>query len=293
VGTVIRHETPKRPAGAKQRPPSPYRNSSSRRPRSAKPSSSASHSVKDEIEAISHLTAQDAIHSLNQLVKAKAKAIGDYLLPEKDRADVQQFFQEQKNKFRSELNADLLGTHLVEDRQTVHDRHKLEAAHRANERCDRRREEIVERKQLEEVRRRKKALRLRRESVEACQRSRVSGLFHKLEQQRRADESSQRREEAALFRTEKQLILDNIKNFYQDRIQRLRERIEANRLSKQIVETARKQEIAREERERKLERRIYMTDVNQLLDLQGELLDKELSNPHFEEQILGLYLKAK
>ena len=122
--------------------------------------------MKDEIEAISHLTAQDAIHSLNQLVKAKAKAIGDYLLPERDRADVQQFFQEQKNKFRSELNADLLGTHLVGDRQTVHDRHKLEAAHRANERCDRRREEIVERKQLEEVRRRKKALRT--ESVETA-----------------------------------------------------------------------------------------------------------------------------
>lgn len=114
MGTVIRHETPKRPTGGKQRPPSPYRNSSSRRPRSAKPSfSTATHSVKDEIEAISHLTAQDAIHSLNQLVKAKAKAIGDYLLPEKDRADVQQFFQEQKNKFRSELSADLLGTQLV------------------------------------------------------------------------------------------------------------------------------------------------------------------------------------
>lgn len=151
----------------------------------------------------------------------------------------------------------------------------------------------MERRQLEEVRRRKKALRMRRESVEAYQRSRASGLFHKLEQQRRADESALRREETALFRTEKQLILDNIKNFYQDRIQRLRERIQENRFSKQIVETERKKEIAREERERKLERKMHMTDVNQLLDLQGELLDKELSNPHFEEQILGLYLKAK
>lgn len=294
VGTVIRHETPKGPAGPKHRPPSPYRNSSSRRPSSAKPRLSASNqSVKDEIEAISHLTAQDAIHSLNQLVKAKVKAIGDYQLPEKDRADVQTFFQEQKNKFRSELNADLLGVQLVPSIQTIHDKHKMEAARRENERCDKRREEFAAKQQLEEVKRRKKSLRMRRDSVEAYQRGRVEGLFHKLEQQRRADESTQRKEATTLFKTEKQLILDNIKNFYQDRIQRLRERIEESRFSKRIVDTERKKEVARAERERKAERRQHLADVHQLLELQGELLDKELTNPRFEEEILGLYLKAK
>ena len=294
MGTVVRHETPKGPAGRKQRPPSPYRNSTSRRPSSAKPRlSSSNQSVKDEIEAISHLTAQDAIHSLNQLVKTKVKVIGDYQLPEKDRADVQTFFQEQKNKFRSELNADLLEEHLVPSRQTMHDRHKMETARKANERCDKRQEEIAEKQQLEEVKRRKKSLRMRRDSMEAYQKGKVAGLFHKLEHQRKADESTQRKEATVLFRTEKQLILDNIKNFYQDRIQRLRERIEESRFSKRIVATERTKEMVRAERERKAERRQHLADVNQLLQMQGDLLDKEMSNPRFEEEILGLYLKAK
>lgn len=294
VGTVIRHETPKRPGTAKQRPPSPYRISTSQRPSSAKRSvSTANQSIKDEIEAISHLTAQDAIHSLHQLVKAKVKAIGDYQLPERDRAEVQDFFQEQKNKFRNELNSDLLGHPLVHHIQTLHDRHKMEAAHRENERHERRREEILEKQQIDEIKRRKKAIRLRRESVESFQKTRVDEIFHKLERQRRADESAQRREESDLFRTEKQLILENIKNFYQDRIQRLRERIEETKFAKKIAETERKREVARAERERKEERKRHLADVNQLLDMQEKLLGKELTNPHFEEQILGLYLKAK
>ena len=241
VGTVIRHETPKRPPSARPRPPSPYRNSGSRRPSSAKPSrSSGNQSLKEEIEVISHLTAQDAIRSLYLLVNSKVKSIGEYQLPEKDRTDVQNFFQDQKRKFQNELKTDLFEKTLVKFPQTRHDLHKMEAARRENERRDKRREEIMDKKQMDEIKRKKQSLKLRRESVDAYQKSQVESLFHKFEQQRRTEESAQRRDEIHLFKTEKQLILENIKNFYQDRVQRLREKIEENRFTKMIVETERR-----------------------------------------------------
>ena len=105
LGTVIRHDTPTKKTN-KKIAESPYIKPTSNRPQTAGVKSASKFStanLRDEITMITNLASNDIIKSIYSLVTTKNKMLHVKEMDNNDQQEIQTFFQEQKRKFRNQL----------------------------------------------------------------------------------------------------------------------------------------------------------------------------------------------
>ncbi|CAG9336215.1 unnamed protein product [Blepharisma stoltei] len=245
-------------------------------------------SANEDVALLTHRTSHDAIKSIYSLVTSKMPFSNSSSVDfsKNDKRDIQIYFQTKTKEFQDTLIQELGRRPL-----TPYEISKKEKLQKWNNKLDKKREEILAKKQQEEIERVCKSnevtkMRLQ-EKIEAQTQRAVRNIKRNLKIERKKKKS----EAKSIHKQEKGLILENIRNFYRDRISLLKEKIESEKIEKKVVEFEQKKILSEAVRERRMRRKQYIEEAKSILEketekLQSDLLDSTLC---LEEKLLKIY----
>lgn len=180
--------------------------------------------------------------------------------------------------------------------------HETKARHKGREQEQRRIEKqiaremklktIKEKKFEEELINQQKSLMYKRnaQQVRLCQK--VYQLASNLEKNKLLEEKRTFVENQNMKKTQKKMMVDGIENFYKDKINMLRERIESEKFERKIAQNAQVEALARMKRELDLGKKKEIQKYLQLLKQEDQKYDFQSSNLHkLEHEIVRLYKK--
>ena len=152
--------------------------------------------------------------------------------------------------------------------------------------------QIREKKFEEELINQQKSLMYKRnaQQVRLCQK--VYQLASNLEKNKLLEEKKHYQENQSLKRTQKKMMVDGIENFYRDKINILRERIENEKFERRIAQNAQVEALSRMKRELDLSKRKEIEKYLFLLKQEDQKYDFQSSNLNkLEHEIVRLYKK--
>ena len=267
------------------------------RPHSAKQLVSSpllsSRSVKDSVSRLSRVTSTAAVTSLYHVISERVRTSGQNSLEAEDLRDIKSYFETEQIRFE-----EVLGAKVGEKTLTPYEIHKREKTRMKNEETMRKHEAISDKKHQEEVQMAGKAATMLKNSLEDRLALHILRLGQRLERQRKSEASRSKREQAAQSQTEKTIIISNIRNFYHDRIELLKEQIESER-SRDRLRTVEQRQVpptqalARAETERRAQRQALLDEARSLLTTQREREQlSSLSKERLEDELIRMYKRS-
>ncbi|CAG9325912.1 unnamed protein product [Blepharisma stoltei] len=287
LGTVIRHDTPKITTNQKILN-SPYKKKSIKRPQSAKLQRSRSVNSKQANDEAIHLTqliSNDLVKSIHHAYASKYPGA----LSNLDQKEIQQFFQFKTNEFQ-----EILERELGQKQVAPYQRSKRERLRINNKDKEKKREEIRQKNFEDEMSRVKKSTELYHETCEFRLKKSVESTLQKYKRQKIIEDSKIIKEQKEVKDVEKKLIIENIKNLYNDKIQLLKEKIDEEKFQRQIDEQEQKKRMSEAEKSRKTQRLLHLKEQKEILSKENEHSELILLEAkHFEEKIIERYKKEK
>lgn len=194
-------------------------------------------STNEDIAYITQITSNEAVKSIYSLVSYKfpcsINTTAD--LAEKDKAEIQAFFENKKNEFRNmlkrELNTRPYTPHELSTKQKVRKRnlfHKNKM------------QEINKNHLVSEIKRIKKSKNLKEQNLHSRLQSQLEKALFRAERAKLNEERKKTKEIQQVQKFEKELIIENIKNFYRDRIDLFKQEINKQKKTNRAEETERK-----------------------------------------------------
>ena len=262
------------------------------RPQSAKKlisspmlSSSSPHA---SVTRLSRITSTAAVSSLYHVISERLRSSGQGSLNSSDLQDIKNYFETEQNHFEQVIGLDIEGKPL-----TPYEIHRREKTRLQNSATLKRHQDITEQRYREKAALAHKSVKMMKESIEDRLALHILRLGQKLERQRKAEESQTKREQLRVSQTEKDIILSNIRNFYRDKIELLREKIAAEKEKDRRMQVEKRQALAKAEGERRRLRKAMLEEARKLLvsDTEREQLSG-LSQSRLEEELIRLYKRS-
>lgn len=250
-----------------------------------------SQSVNDDIALITHITSHDALKSIYSLVSSKIPCSNSTSidLSNKDKEEIQHFFQNMKKEFQEALENQLASRPITPYEATK--RERIKAQNRAKEL---KHEEILEQKHIQEIKRVQKAHKMQRTHLKQKIRTKMQDAVKKVEKINKLEHEKREREIKEIHNQEKNLIMENIRNFYHDRIKLLKEQIDKERNEQKVLVYEHRKRLAEEQKERRTQRRRHLDEARKLLEKENEKLKIDLREAeNLEEELINLYRRSK
>lgn len=245
-------------------------------------------SPRESITRLSRMTSSAAVTSLYHVISERVRTSGQQSLNSDDLQDIKNFFETEQNQFEQ-----LIGTNIEGKPLTPYEIHRREKVRFHNSATLKKHLDISDKQHREKVQIARKAVKMMKESMEDRLALHVLRLGQKLERQRKAEESQARREQSRLNQSEKDIILSNIRNFYRDKIELLREEIAAEKSREHMMEVERRQALAQAEGERRRLRRAMLEEARKLMVSDTERAQLAgLSQSQLEEELIRLYKRS-
>lgn len=236
---------------------------SSPRHKSAK-NSLSSLKNREEIDALSKETSQQVIKSVYSLISSKFPfTLGKSELSNKDQFEIQNFFLKKKNEFNKVLEEISL-LHQQTPKKKIK---KAMKYHEYNEK-----KYIKELARMHEQQKILKKQLIQRASEKILKEKKVIKKQKELEAKRRE------REERKMQEQEKVLIIENIENFYRDRIMIVRDFLKKEIESKKIIEYDEKQYVSSLIKQKKQNRMKNLCDLKHKYEMKIEELKDKFSS---------------
>jgi len=245
-------------------------------------------SPRESVTRLSRITSSAAVTSLYHVISERVRTSGQQSLNSEDLQDIKNYFETEQTHFEQ-----LIGTNIEGKPLTPYEIHRREKTRFQNSATLQRHVDISEKKHKERVQTARKAVKMMKESIEDRLALHILRLGQKLERQRKAEESQVRREQSRINQSEKDIILSNIRNFYRDKIELLREEIAAEKAKEHMIEVERRQALAQAEGERRRLRRTMLEEARKLMLSDTERAQLAgLSQSRLEEELIRLYKRS-
>ena len=247
----------------------------------------------ESVNRLSRVTSSSAVTSLYHVISSRMKASGQQALSPEDLQDIKSFFEAEQVQFEEALTAKVEGRPLP-----PYEVHKREKTRVRNCEIHRKHEEIKDKRQKEEISMARKAVKMMKNSAEDRLALHILHMGQKLERQRKLESTQATREQLSRSLSEKAIILSNIRNFYHDRMELLKEKISAEREKARFLEIEQRQvspsqTLARAEQERKAARRAFLEQTRSRLELATAKLELEtLNQSRLETELIRMYKRS-
>lgn len=245
------------------------------------------HSANEDVALITHKTSNDAIKSIYSLVTTKLPLSNSSSIDfsKSDKRDIQNIFQKKTKEFQMSLLQELGRRPL-----TPYEISKKERLQKLNSETDRKQEGIYIKKQEDEIKRIYKSNQITKIRLAERLKEHTEKALHKMKKNMKLERNKKKLESRQAQKQEKEIIIENIKNFYKDRISLLKEKIDQEKVQKKIYDYERKKVLSDAEKERKIQRKMYLEQARSLIDNDNSKLNSDLLNfENIEEKLLKYF----
>ncbi|CAG9324678.1 unnamed protein product [Blepharisma stoltei] len=241
----------------------------------------------NEIAYITQITSNDAIRSIYSLVSSKlpfsCSASTDFT--ERDKAEIQNYFQNKKCEFQ-----DALEKEIQHRPYTPYESHKLEKAKKINNKRENKIEFISKKNQVEEIERIQNAKEVANYQFKQKIRHKIKEATLRAEKTQKIERQKKRKEIKVTHKQEKDLIIENIKNFYKDRIDLIKDKIDSEKNKKQRVDYEERVLLSQLKRENKEIKNKMLYDIKLSLEQEKRNIDRNLLElDKYEAKMLKKY----
>ena len=186
---------------------------------------------KRRIKLVSNKISKDAMKCTNLLQSSKLSGkSGNKKLSKADKIEIQNFFNNKQIEFESSLKYQWKKSSI-----TSFNKFKQDKARRFNYIKDIKSEKILNNQLNDEVDRLKQSQKWSNKQFEDKMLKNVQEVLKKLEKKKLIENLKRKKELKAENRQEKELIMDKIKNYYRDKIDILKEKLETERMNRRII----------------------------------------------------------
>lgn len=206
-----------------------------------------------------------------------------------DQQEIQSFFQEQKRKFRNQLEQ-----HITKKPLNEMEKERRDRLREINRRKAQHSSELKEKAQLDELYRAQKSRENAKEIYEYKIKKRIENVVLKHKRTNVSDKTKLSKEIAVSHKKEKKLIIENIKNYYKDKIDILRDQIKEEKKARKIVSREQKKTLSEHKKERINVRKKQLEEAKHLIALESDKLKMDWINAEqFEQKLLKMYSRKK
>ena len=280
LGTVLQFDSPNLSNRKKLKP---------KRPVQTRPNSAKSHRSKSGNHS-SRSTKKRNNEVRNMFAAFSTKRNPSAMLNNKrNHKEIQKFFESKNSEYQMAFDKALVPRKLTP--YQISKREKLRVLNREKAKKS---EEIFRKKEADELLKFKESMKLFKENCEFRIKNMTEKKVKELEKKKQLEDSKILKEKKVEENQEKNIIMDNIKNFYQDKMKILKEQLEEEQLAKKVIQYEEKQLLSEAEKFKREKRKKHINEAKANLQLQQQQIQLNFEAKHqIENQIISLYKKSK